>query len=330
MKRFQFLLLCIALLVIATACSSGRAYELPTATSQAQHRSAATIGPMLYVANWSYVAGGSSILGFAANANGNVSPTVLIAGESTGLSSASSRIAVDKLGRIYVSGPYPNTITVWSAGSNGDAKPSGFFYNGCGNLGDSSIARFDGRGDLWVACGDEGPTWDLSEFAPIPPNAGGTMNVTKIRDIGGITYPSSVALAPNNQVSVVHGIVYTFNRTNRHDLPRSQLGGDKTFIDGGAISYDSHGRLVACSNRHHGPHLLTFARGAKGNVAPIRILSVAGCGGIAIDPQDNIYILAATSITEYAAGATGSAQPIRVISGNLTGLTNAGDIVFKT
>jgi hypothetical protein len=254
---------------------------------------------------------------------------VLIAGENTGLNSASESVAVDKLGRIYVSGPYPNTITVYAAGSNGDATSRGFFYNGCGNLGSPSVARFDGRGDLWVACGDEGPTWSLSEFAPIPPNASGQMNARKIRDIGGVTYPGSIALAPNNQVSVTHGLVYTFSRTARHDLPLSQLGGDKTLIDGGAISYDSHGRLVACSNKHNRPRLLTFARGAKGNVAPIRILSVAGCTGIAIDPQDNTYVLSTRSIAEYSAGATGSAQPIRVISGSLTYLINASDIVFK-
>ena len=45
---------------------------------------------------------------------------------------------------------------------------------------------------------------------------------------------------PNDEVSLDDGMVYTFNRTNRHDLPRSQLGGDKTLIDGGAIDIIGH------------------------------------------------------------------------------------------
>ena len=58
-------------------------------------------------------------------------------------------------------------------------------------------------------------------------------------------------------------------------------------------------------------------------------LKVAGCKGIAIDPQDNVWIVFGGSISEYAAGSSGLAQPIRVISGNLTGLTNATSIAFK-
>ncbi len=75
--------------------------------------------------------------------------------------------------------------------------------------------------------------------------------------------------------------------------------------------------------------MLTFAPGANGNVAPISTLSVIGCNGVAVDPQDNIYVTFAGSITEYAAGASGSAQPLRVISGDLTGLSNATSIAFK-
>ena len=74
--------------------------------------------------------------------------------------------------------------------------------------------------------------------------------------------------------------------------------------------------------------MLTFAPKANGDVAPISTLKVAGCKGIVLDSQDDIFVASANAITEYAAGASGTAQPLRVISGNLTGLTNALNIAF--
>jgi hypothetical protein len=107
------------------------------------------------------------------------------------------------------------------------------------------------------------------------------------------------------------------------------LGGDRTQVDGeGGITYDSQGQLVVCTNRRNEPRILTFARGATGNVAPITTLKVAGCRGVTLDSDDDIYVAFGGSITEYAAGASGTAQPLRVISGNLTGLTNASGIAL--
>ena len=40
------------------------------------------------------------------------------------------------------------------------------------------------------------------------------------------------------------------------------------------------------------------------------------------------YVTSADSITEYAAGARGSTQPLRVISGSRTTLSNASSIAF--
>ncbi len=98
-------------------------------------------------------------------------------------------------------------------------------------------------------------------------------------------------------------------------------------MEASGIKYDSHGRLVVCSNSHK-PRLLTFARGAHGNVAPIGTLFVPGCSGITLDSEDNIYVAFQDSILVYAAGAVGSTQPIRIISGNLTTLSSAYGISF--
>lgn len=66
----------------------------------------------------------STILMFSAGSNGDVAPTLDIAGSSTGLSGPVG-IAVDSAGNIYAANSenYPPTITVYSAGSTGNVSP---------------------------------------------------------------------------------------------------------------------------------------------------------------------------------------------------------------
>jgi len=295
---------------------------------------------MLYVANPPTQSGEvGSVLGFAGNADGNVSPTVRIAGKKTGLSYQAASIAIDKLGRLYTTGSDRNLgqVRIWRADSNGDAKPTASFSGLCGDFTSyPMVLAFDQFGHLWVACSAEGGASQLDEYPQLRGARRGMRHFFPFRRIGGpktgVTSPTAIAFDSNGQVSVENadGLITTFAATeDGNTAPRSRLRGDKTQLDGqGGISYDSQGRLVACTNRKDEPRLLTFAPGAKGDVAPISTLSVAGCKGVAIDPQDNIYVTFASSITEYAAGASGSAQPLRVISGDLTTLSNASGITF--
>ncbi len=303
---------------------------------------------MLYVAN-TIVRNGvwyAELLGFAGNANGNVSPTLNIVGRKQPLGGAATAVAVDKSGRRYMIGHWFNQIDVWAADSNENSKPIAHFNSSCGNLSFVNLSFvFDRTGNLWVACGGEGENSAIVEFPPLPAGATGGINLTPIREITGsstktaVNYPRSIAINPNGQVSIENyslytrrRLIFTFDPTeNGFAAPRSQLGGDRTLlgVNGyGGISYDSQGRLVACTNLDGVPRLLTFATGAKGNVAPISILSIAGCNGVAVDSQDNVYVAFANSITEYAPVSTGSAKPLRTISGNLTTLSNASSVAF--
>ena len=147
----------------------------------------------------------------------------------------------------------------------------------------------------------------------------------------------SIALNGNGQVSVqeISGpniSILTFAATASGDAsPFSRLAGDKTqlgsYEGSRGMAYDSLGRLVACSSNSK-PSLLTFAAGAQGNVSPVSTLYVPECSGIALDPQDNIYIGFQDSILVYAAGAVGLAQPIRIIRGNRTTLSSVYDVAF--
>jgi hypothetical protein len=68
---------------------------------------------------------------------------------------------------------------------------------------------------------------------------------------------------------------------------------------------------------------------ATGNVKPLEMIAgsntgLAGCFGIAVDTQHDIYVSnrdimpSGSSITVYSPGATGNIAPIRTISGSAT------------
>jgi hypothetical protein len=339
-------------LVLVTGCGSqGTSPGVPAMLQQTQHSSAATSGSMIYVTNPPTQDGGAgSILGFPADADGNVRPTVRIAGKHTGLGFYSTSVTVDRLGRVFSTGTdkYINSVYIWPSGSNGDASPKAILAGvTCGDFAFTPMAlTFDRFDHLWVACtGESEPDGRMGgaieELPALRANATGVYYASSIRlryifgAYPGFNGSASVAVKPNGDVSEENSpgskTILTFAQTaSQYKAPRSWFGGRRTQLDGlGGISYDSQGRLVACTNRNSQPRLLTFAAGAHGNVTPISILNVASCKSIAIDPQDNIYVVSATSIIEYAAGATGSATPLRVISGNLTGLTNASSIALK-
>jgi hypothetical protein len=345
--------------IAVSGCGSqGSSPGVPAMLQQTQHSSAAKNGPLIYVAN-THEKGGrwhhASLLGFASDANGNVPPVFDIRGNATDMGrwlGGSTSVAVDKRGRMYAIGINPCEIGVWPAGSNGDVRFASEFPVNCDDFGGPPISFvLDGRGDIWAASfvGTymDGAGSKIYEYPPVPAGATGEITPGTVRSIGGpktgLHYVTSIALNGKGQVSVQNSngrnsarsnTILTFAETaNGNVAPLSRLEGYKTQLSGKGyesatgIKYDSQGRLVACSNNHK-PRLLTFARGAHGNVAPIRTLFVPGCSAITLDPQDNIYIAFEDSISVYAAGSVGSATPIRIIRGNLTTLSGASSIAF--
>jgi hypothetical protein len=349
-------------LISVTGCSTQGSGPVIPATFGAQYSSVAKSGPLLYVANTStrHGAGYGSVLGFAGDASGNVRPVVKIGGRNTGLGYFTTSAAVDASGRLFISGPDFNSISIWPAGSNGDVKPVASFYVDCDTFSEEPVSFvFDETGNLWVACkasdgmavkhgGSQSQGGQILEYPPVPAGATGQIQVTPIREIvgqkTGMQIVNSIALDANGHVSVQDfrgasqpSLILTFGRTaNGNVTPLSRLGGNKTQLGGdryraygyGGISYDSQGRLVACSSFHGVSQLITFAPGARGNVAPSNTLAVPGCYGIALDPNDNVYVSFTNSILEYAAGSVGSAKPLRTISGNLTTLSTAYSPTF--
>ena len=323
---------------------------MPAMLQQTQRLSAATSAPMIYVSNV-YLRGrkDNSLLGFASDADGNVAPLVRISGRRAAISSGMSA-AIDKNGRLYMTGNNICDVGVWPAGSNGDVGDAAQFYVRCDNFPAPPVNFvLDDRDHVWAAAyqgaygyGGADPRSSIVEYQPVPAGAAGDIKLRAIRTIGGTKTGmhkiAAIALSGRGLVSVQrpNGTVLTFAATaNGNVAPLSVLGGDKTQLAGhwvgplwfGGIKYDSQGRLVACSGKAK-PRILTFAPGAHGNVAPISTLFVPGCFGIALDRYDNIYVSFYNSISVYAAGSTGSAKPIRTIKGKLTTLHTAANITF--
>ncbi len=282
----------------------------------------------------------ASLLGFDVNANGNVPPVLKIGGKQTRKGQhggVDTNIATDKSGRVYSTGPNLDAIAVWPAGSNGDVSWTAYFEAGCDSFSANGI-RFalDRAGHVWVACllGQDPNTSAIYEYPAIPADAKGPIAPKPMRKITGsktgLFEISAIALNGKGQVSVeVGGSILTFaDTTGSNVAPLSTLSAQLGGYGASTIKYDSQGQLVACSVENDGDTqtLLTFPPGAQRNDAPISSLSVPACTAFTLDSQDNIYIGFNNSILVYAAGAAGTAQPIRTIRGNQTTLSGAGSV----
>jgi hypothetical protein len=331
----------ISVALVSGCGSQGSSPAIPAMRQQAQQSPAAVSGRLIYVTDTTANDSGS-VLGFRADAHGNVRPAVRLLGLRTGLGPDSRSVATDSLGRLYVIGGDRNSgkIYIWPPGSNGNVRATAFF-TACRNAAPYfMVLAVDPSDHLWVACRDEGRAM-LLEYPQIRADATGDISsdYPPLRDIEGektgLRWIRTIAFNPKGQVTVNTGrrMISTFAQDqNGNGAPVASLGGHKSLVDGiGSIGYDTQGRLVACTYKSARPPLiLTFARGASGNVEPINIrYGIGFCLNFAFDPRGgNMYTVTPSAITEYAATPPRWARPIRVIHGNLTHLTDASSIAF--
>lgn len=118
--------------------------------------------------------------------------------------------------------------------------------------------------------------------------------------------------------------------TNGNAAPALAIAGLNTDLDiPMGIARDAVGRVYVANQGTNS--ILVYAPGATGNAAPVDTIMGANTGldmpwGIALDGAGHLYVVNdntnthATSITVYAAGATGNATPTATISGTNTRL----------
>jgi len=140
------------------------------------------------------------------------------------------------------------------------------------------------------------------------------------------------------------GNIYVTSKTNSSVLvfaagasgdvaPISTISGSNTgLVQPTGIAVDSTGKIYVAdygAEDPGGPSVFIFAAGANGNVAPVATITGAATGlvfpnGLALDSSGKIYVAnegtnqATSSVTVYAAGATGNAAPLATISGSAT------------
>jgi hypothetical protein len=246
----------------------------------------------------------------------NVAEIATIGGDGLndkpGLSFAEA-IAVDTHGKIYVAdhgGSDYNSngrIAIFSAGSNGNVAPiatiTGTKTKDDTGLNEPVGLALDSAGDIYVLNSNGGPD-----------------------NSGSITvYPDTANGNVAPKATIANG---TKDKRTKFESPAG-------------MAQDSAGNIYVTNadSANEGSDSITiYAAGKFGDVAPMKIISGSHTGlnmphGIGIDSEGKIYVSndgsdnkAADTVTVYAAGSSGDAKPIAIVSGSLTGLRKPGGL----
>lgn len=253
----------------------------------------------------------ASVTIYRAGDNGDAAPIARISGPRTRLE-APEGLALDSHGSIYVanesdSPKKPDTITVYSPGSNGDAAPVRVISGPATLLSQPGGIAVDPSGNLFVTSARREGQYSSAAVLIFAPGATG--NAAPLASIEGdcarLTAAGGIALGSN-------GDVYVTNP----DPDGS--GGVLVFAQ------ENHGPRVGPTEELRLKPILTYPPHASptmippGDQCPAPIARIEGdrtrigdASGIAVDPAGNMYVTDTETerINIFPAGADGNATP---------------------
>ncbi len=262
---------------------------------------------------------------YAANANGNVPPLVVIGGDKTRLSNPAG-IALDASGKIYVLNSMERSIRVYpplgmSTGILNEA-PVATIAGSKTLLNEATGIAIDAQNKIYVANELGGPAVhgeSLDKGRITVYEAGGNGNIAPVATISGagtgLSFPFGIALDSSGNIYVANlqtannktasgGSITVYPAGSKGNAsPSTTIAGDNTGLQNfEAFGIDSNGNLYAtvliCASLCSGTdfRVNVFASGSNGDVFPSTVIAGADTGlsepnSLALDPGGNLYVL---------------------------------------
>lgn len=238
----------------------------------------------------------------------NQAPIAVIAGPKTKLKQPVA-IAVDASGDIYVANQAggsvvpgqkirQGTITVYSAGSNGNVAPTTIIKGSATGVIEPVSIALDANRNVYVA--------------------------------NSLTYFSKTLL--NEPCITVYPADSTANAP-----PSAVIGGTDAGLGFSlSLALDSGGNIYSTGITSMGvPTINVYPAASSGNVSPITTISGTDTGltpvsALTLDPNGNIYALNGAKVTTFSAGSTGDAVPINTFTSSFTGISSSSGIALDS
>ena len=259
---------------------------------------------------------------------------------------------------IYPPGSYANVAEIATISADGFEDTPGDGLNDKPGLTFAEAIAVDTHGKIYVADTGGRGAGDISNGRIAIFSAGSKGNVapiativgTKTIDNTGLNDPVGLAINSGGDIYVLNsnggsdnsGSITVYpSDANGNVAPKAIIANEAKdkrtqFHQPAGMALDSAGDIYVTNNSND--TVTIYAAGKFGDVAPKATISGPDTGlnqphGIGIDSEGKIYVSndgsdnkGADTVTVYAAGSSGDAKPIAIVSGSLTGLGKPGGL----